>query len=155
MIAPIQTLLFDYAAIDAETRIVVQVMRDRKRLVRYPCRIAIPGAFPPEGEWVIYALCDPRSQTPYYIGKTCQFLKRMRAHCQVLPSCRPRFGEVALAERKMEIDASGEITQAVILASAVDAASASRMELLAIQRYGRVLLNTVRHRWEIREISND
>lgn len=162
----VPAVAFDYAGLDADARTVVKQrtteIRDRmgraaqniievKRFVGgvYPCRIAY-GDEPARGAWIVYWLIDPATWQPFYIGRTCQFINRMRAHCQVRDGgARRPWGTAILDRRKLSVTQQHGLIPVgyVVVASEEDA---DRLEHNLIREFGGQLLNTKTNKWEVR-----
>lgn len=88
----------------------------------YPCGIHVADPVPPDGVWVVYALKDPRNNQTFYVGKTKEFLKRMRRHCIVDDS------PVEQSLRKIAIYRDRELVEAEVLSMIRDAELAAFLE---------------------------
>lgn len=167
-----QLALFDYDALDTETRIVVQqrtteikalmkraasdIIEIGQKLIEvkrfvgglYPCRICYADPMPPDRILVVYGLVDPRNGEVFYVGQTKQFLTRMRAHCQELPSRR----SPPIERRKLIIAESGAPIYTAVLGHAANERSAEFLELLALETFKHTALNIQRNRWQYRPL---
>lgn len=137
------------------TPVTVIKVKDHSSGSDYPCVLEVQEPIPPDGTYVVYGLKDPRSEQIYYIGQTCKFLVRMRAHCKVYPpEWRERFRPDVLNNRKWAIGMESLSTEVVIFATAPTPSEADELEAHFIQQHlpARTLLNVKTSRWEHREI---
>lgn len=90
---------------------------------------------PSVGEFYVYALVDPRTNQPFYVGKG----KGLRYHCHEREA---RIGSTsAKATRIREIWDAGRVIQYDMLAAGLDERSALRLERETIARLREVLTN--------------
>ncbi len=104
----------------------------------YSCYIKIPELIPGNGIHVIYGLKDPRNGQVYYIGRTREFLIRIRAHCKVYLHNRL----TRLERRKLDIFFANLLTECILLHTCSSEEEAISVEYTYIQKHKNELLNT-------------
>jgi hypothetical protein len=141
----------------ARTEPLIAEGKSSKRLVEvkqfggghYPVRIEYDGD-PPLG-WMVYFLLDPANGRPFYIGKTCKFIIRMRAHCQVRTGRNPYrrlCGTDILNDKKILVCAAGGAIRVTWIQCASEA-DADALEYRLIRENSDTILNTQTNRWEV------
>lgn len=112
----------------------------------HPCILELKDQLDPillqKGCHVIYGLRDPGNQSIYYIGRTTNFMQRMKQHCIV------RSKNNALDKRKIDIFESGNRSEIVIFQFASSEEHAEECEMRLIKKYQRSILNQKRHVWK-------
>lgn len=86
---------------------------------------------PPATRWTVYAICDPRTGLPFYIGQTNDLARRQRQH---LENYRPR------SYRSQHIKAlldAGLVPTFRTLHTATTKAEALALEAAEIERHAR------------------
>ena len=111
-----------------------------------PCIIECDDSLvPANGVYVVYGFVDPRTSDVFYVGQTCQFVKRMRKHVTQseynTPSLLPYRPQNVLNQRQAKIYAAGLYTQVVILSYAQDLQEAGSLEVQFIERYAQTVMN--------------
>ncbi len=106
----------------------------------YPCSIEFSGKMPEAKTFVVYALVDPSTSKPFYVGMTMNFDARMKSH-----SMPHTFGD--LWQRKIDICSTGKSIKAKILDYATSKEQAASMELNYIRKYASSIINKRTERW--------